>query len=44
VLNSNYAIRIAKPDKPRSFTVQMIVNFGGTNKKVNTRTAAGMGT
>jgi outer membrane receptor protein involved in Fe transport len=44
VLNSNYAIRIAKPDKPRSFTVQMIVNFGGSNKKVNTRTAAGMGT
>jgi iron complex outermembrane receptor protein len=29
VLNSNYAIRVAKPDRPRSFTVQMVVNFGG---------------
>ena len=29
VLNTNYAIRVAKPDRPRSFTVQMVVNFGG---------------
>jgi outer membrane receptor protein involved in Fe transport len=29
ILNTNYAIRVARPDKPRSFTVQMIVNFGG---------------
>jgi iron complex outermembrane receptor protein len=29
VLNSNYAIRIAKPNAPRTFTVQLIVNFGG---------------
>lgn len=29
VLNTNYAIRISRPDKPRTFTVQMIVSFGG---------------
>ncbi len=29
VLNNNYAIRVAKPDKPRTFTVQLAVNFGG---------------
>lgn len=29
VLNSNYAIRIARPDKPRSYTVQLVLNFGG---------------
>ena len=37
VLNSNYALRIARPDKPRSFTVQMMVNFGGRqNRTPNT--------
>lgn len=29
VMNSNYSLRIAKPDKPRSYTVQLVVNFGG---------------
>lgn len=29
VLNTNYAIRISRPDKPRTFTVQMIVSFNG---------------
>lgn len=29
VMNRNYAIRVAKPDKPRTFTVQLNVNFGG---------------
>lgn len=33
LLNTNYAIRIARPDKPRSFTVQMIVNFGGKQNR-----------
>lgn len=33
VLNANYAIRIAKPDRPRSYTVQMVVNFGGMGKQ-----------
>jgi iron complex outermembrane receptor protein len=33
VLNTNYAIRISRPDKPRSFTVQMLVNFGGKQAK-----------
>lgn len=35
VLNENYAIRIAKPDKPRTFTAQLIVNFGGGNNTAN---------
>jgi iron complex outermembrane receptor protein len=36
VLNANYAIRIAKPDKPRSYTVQLVVNFGaGANKALS---------
>lgn len=34
VMNANYAIRVAKPDKPRSFTVQMVLNFGGMNKQM----------
>lgn len=33
VLNTNYAIRIAKPDRPRSYTVQLTVNFGGAQPK-----------
>ncbi|MFN8285430.1 MAG: TonB-dependent receptor [Chitinophagales bacterium] len=33
VLNANYALRVAKPDRPRSFTVQMVLNFGGMNKQ-----------
>lgn len=33
VLNADYAVRIAKPDRPRSFTVQMVLNFGGTGPK-----------
>jgi outer membrane receptor protein involved in Fe transport len=35
VLNTYYAIRIAHPDRPRSFTVQMIVNFGGGKASAN---------
>jgi iron complex outermembrane receptor protein len=35
VLNNNYAIRVAKPNPPRSFTVQMVVNFGGMNKNLS---------
>jgi outer membrane receptor protein involved in Fe transport len=33
VLNTNYAIRVARPEKPRTFTFQMIVNFGGNGKR-----------
>ncbi|HLP22067.1 MAG TPA: TonB-dependent receptor [Chitinophagales bacterium] len=29
ILNTDYAIRISRPDRPRSFTVQLVVNFGG---------------
>lgn len=36
VMNADYAIRIAKPDKPRSFTVQLVLNFGGMSKNLNT--------
>lgn len=36
VLNANYAIRVAKPNAPRSFTVQMVVNFGGNSKGIGT--------
>ncbi len=35
ILNTNYAVRIAHPDRPRSFTVQMNVNFGGKQRKTN---------
>lgn len=28
VLNSNYAIRFTKPDRPRSYTVRLAINFG----------------
>ncbi|MCS6934172.1 MAG: TonB-dependent receptor [Chitinophagales bacterium] len=28
VLNSNYAFRFARPGAPRSYTIQMIINFG----------------
>jgi outer membrane receptor protein involved in Fe transport len=31
VMNSNYALRVAKPNAPRSYTVQLIVNFGKGN-------------
>ncbi|MCW5907583.1 MAG: TonB-dependent receptor [Chitinophagales bacterium] len=34
VLNADYAIRIAKPDKPRTYTVQLVVSFGGSSKTV----------
>jgi iron complex outermembrane receptor protein len=33
VLNTNYALRISRPDKPRSFTVQLNVNFGGRQSR-----------
>ncbi len=32
VLNSYSVFRIGRPDQPRSFTVQMMVNFGGMKK------------
>jgi outer membrane receptor protein involved in Fe transport len=35
VLNTYTIIRIARPDPPRSFTVQLIVNFGAMGKHVN---------
>jgi len=42
VLNTYYAIRVARPDKPRSFTVQMVVNFGAKQSKtVNTGSFGG---
>lgn len=40
VMNSNYAIRVAKPDKPRSYTVQLVVNFGGSNSSTAAQNAA----
>ncbi|MDB5283334.1 MAG: hypothetical protein JWO06_2409, partial [Bacteroidota bacterium] len=33
VLNNYTVFRIARPDAPRSFTVQLVVNFGGMSKK-----------
>ncbi|MES2620648.1 MAG: TonB-dependent receptor [Bacteroidota bacterium] len=45
VLNSNYALRVARPDRPRSFTVQMIVGFGGANRNaLNSNTSGRMNT
>lgn len=35
VLNTFTVFRIARPDPPRSFTVQLMVNFGGTHKTKN---------
>lgn len=43
VLNTNYAIRIARPDRPRSFTVQMVVNFGGKQSARANSSARGFG-
>lgn len=40
VMNSNYAIRVAKPNAPRSYTVQLIVNFGGRTAATAQRNAA----
>ncbi len=38
VLNTSYSLRVARPDKPRSFTVQLNVNFGG--RQANTPKAS----
>jgi outer membrane receptor protein involved in Fe transport len=43
VLNTSYALRIARPDKPRSFTVQMLVNFGGRQKASPNVATVGVG-
>jgi iron complex outermembrane receptor protein len=40
VLNSAYAIRIAHPNPPRSYTLQMTVNFGPSGKNKSNRAAA----
>lgn len=40
VMNSNYALRVAKPNVPRSYTVQMIVNFGGRSASTAKQEAA----
>ncbi len=39
VLNTNYALRISRPDKPRSFTVQLNVNFGGRQARASAASA-----
>ncbi len=43
VLNTSYALRIARPDRPRSFTVQMLVNFGGRQKTSPNVATVGVG-
>lgn len=43
VLNNYTVFRIARPDPPRSFTVQMIVNFGGMHKGKHTPAAPATG-
>jgi hypothetical protein len=35
VLNNYTVFRIARPDPPRSFTVQLVVNLGGMGKRVS---------